>query len=83
MPQSTTAGPRAAQAQIAAHRRMEARLIAGRPPSPGDLTTLWEDYQAAVLAGGMRGESRLPDDLVAELKADHDALVRALSCRAS
>lgn len=57
---------------------MEERLIAGRPPGPGDLKTLWEAYQAAVIEGQVWGDHRLPDDLVSDLKADHDALVREL-----
>jgi hypothetical protein len=66
------------QDPVTAYRRMEQRLAAGLPPRCGDLTTLWEAYQAAVLAGTMHGETRLPDDLVAEIKADHDAMVREL-----
>ena len=60
---------------------MENRLIVGRPPGQGDLKTLWEAYQAAVVQGKVWGESRLPDDLVSDLKADHDAMVRELRRR--
>ena len=67
---------------IAARQHMEERLIAGRPPASGDLKTLWEAYQAAVRHGRVRGDHRLPDDLVADLKADHDAMVRELRARA-
>jgi hypothetical protein len=63
---------------VAARRRMEERLIAGRAPQRGDLKTLWEAYQAAVVEGRAWGENRLPDDLVADLKAAHDAMVREL-----
>ena len=66
---------------VAARRRMEDRLVAGRPPDRGDLKTLWESYQAAVVHGRMWGNQRLPDDLVAEMKADHDELVRELRDR--
>ena len=65
-----------------ARRRMEERLIAGRPPGKGDLKTLWEAYQSAVIDGQVWGDNRLPDDLVADLKADHDAMVRELRQRA-
>lgn len=57
---------------------MEERLLAGRPPGRGELKTLWESYQAAVVEGRVWGDHRLPDDLVAEMKADHDAMVREL-----
>lgn len=67
---------------VDARRRMEERLIAGRPPGKGDLKTLWEAYQAAVVEGQVWGDHRLPDDLVADLKADHDAMVRELRERA-
>ena len=67
---------------IAARQQMEERLVAGRAPAQGDLKTLWEAYQAAVLNGRVRGDHRLPDDLVADLKADHDAMVRELRQRA-
>ncbi len=60
---------------------MELRLIAGDPPNKGDLKTLWESYQAAVILGKVWGEHRLPDDLVADMKADHDAMVRELRSR--
>lgn len=60
---------------------MEARLIEGRPPGRGDLKTLWEAYQAAVVEGKVWGDNRLPDDLVADMKADHDAMVRELRAR--
>ena len=60
---------------------MELRLIEGIPPSGGDLKTLWEAYQAAVIKGRVWGENRLPDDLVADMKADHDAMVRELRSR--
>lgn len=63
---------------VVARRHMEARLVAGRPPARGDLKTLWEAYQAAVVQGRVWGDHRLPDDLVADLKADHDAMVREL-----
>ncbi len=66
---------------VAARRRMEARLIAGHPPVRGELKTLWEAYQAAVVDGAVWGERRLPDELVAEMKADHDSLVRELRRR--
>ncbi|MEM7340152.1 MAG: hypothetical protein AAF467_15960 [Actinomycetota bacterium] len=71
----------ATNALVTERARMEARLIAGDPPGPGDLKTLWEAYQAAVVTGNAWGERRLPDDLVAEMKADHDALVRELRAR--
>jgi len=67
---------------IAARQQMEERLVAGRAPAQGELKTLWEAYQAAVLNGQARGDHRLPDDLVADLKADHDAMVRELRRRA-
>lgn len=67
---------------IAARRQMAERLIAGRAPAPGEPMTLWEAYQAAVLNGQVGGDHRLPDDLVADLKADHDAMVRELRQRA-
>lgn len=66
----------------ASRQQMAERLIAGRAPGPGDLMTLWEAYQAAVLNGEVGGDHRLPDDLVADLKADHDAMVRELRQRA-
>lgn len=66
---------------VAARERMEARLVAGLPPAKGDLKTLWESYQAAVIEGRVWGDHRLPDDLVAEMKADHDAMVRELRSR--
>lgn len=68
---------------VVARRRMEARLIAGKPPSRGDLKTLWESYQAAVVQGKVWGPHRLPDDLVADMKADHDSMVRELRGRAA
>lgn len=67
---------------IAARQQMAERLVAGRAPGPGDPMTLWEAYQAAVLNGQVGGDHRLPDDLVADLKADHDAMVRELRLRA-
>ncbi len=67
---------------IAARQRMAERLVAGRAPAPGDLMTLWEAYLAAVLNGQVGGDHRLPDDLVADLRADHDAMVRELRQRA-
>lgn len=70
-----------ADSPIAARRRMEERLIAGRPPSKGELKTLWEAYQAAVVQGQVWGDHRLPDDLVADMRADHDAMVRELRQR--
>lgn len=66
---------------VAARARMEARLIAGLPPAKGELKTLWEAYQAAVIEGRVWGDHRLPDDLVADMKADHDAMVRELRGR--
>ncbi len=66
---------------VAARHRMEMRLVAGAPPDKGDLKTLWEAYQAAVIQGKVWGEHRLPDDLVADMKADHDAMVRELRSR--
>lgn len=66
---------------VAARERMEARLIAGQPPGKGDLKTLWEAYQAAVIQGRIWGDHRLPDDLVADMKADHEAMVRELRQR--
>lgn len=66
---------------LAARRAMEERLIDGRPPAKGDLKTLWEAYQAAVVQGRAWGDHRLPDDLVADMKADHDAMVRELRQR--
>jgi hypothetical protein len=68
---------------VAARQRMEARLVAGRPPENGELKTLWEAYQAAVVQGRAWGEQRLPDELVAELKADHDSMVRELRERSA
>jgi hypothetical protein len=68
---------------VAARQRMEARLISGRPPQRGDLKTLWEAYQSAVVQGHAWGEQRLPDDLVAELRAAHDRLVRELRRRST
>lgn len=72
-----------AESPIAARRRMEERLAAGRPPSRGELKTLWEAYQAAVIQGQVWGDHRLPDDLVADMKADHDAMVRELRQRST
>lgn len=66
---------------VVARHRMERRLAAGESPSPGDLQTLWESYQAAVFEGRVSGQQRLPDDLVADMKADHDSLVRELQTR--
>lgn len=73
--------PAERQSMVVARRRMEARLIAGRAPGRGELKTLWEAYQAAVIQGEVWGDHRLPDDLVADLKADHDAMVRELRDR--
>ena len=73
--------PQVAESPTEARRRMENRLIVGRPPGKGDLKTLWEAYQAAVVQGKVWGENRLPDDLVSDLKADHDAMVRELRRR--
>ncbi|MGI9616267.1 MAG: hypothetical protein ACR2QO_25355 [Acidimicrobiales bacterium] len=69
-------------AAIAAVRRMHARLAGGFAPSPGDLETPWEAYQAALRRAGASNKIDLPHDLVLELKADHDALVRSLRARA-
>ena len=80
--ESSPGRPQGSEALIAARKEMEARLIAGRPPRKGDLKTLWEAYQAAVVEGKVWGDSRLPDDLVADMKADHDAMVRELRQRA-
>lgn len=66
---------------VVARRQMELRLAAGQPPSSGDLRTLWESYQAAVVGGRVSDRQRLPDDLVADMKADHDSLVRELRAR--
>lgn len=66
---------------VADRRAMERRLIEGRPPRKGEMKTLWEAYQAAVVDGQVWGDHRLPDDLVADMKADHDAMVRELRLR--
>ena len=66
---------------VADRKAMEKRLIDGRPPGKGELKTLWEAYQAAVVQGRVWGDHRLPDDLVADMKADHDAMVRELRMR--
>lgn len=68
---------------VRARRRMEARLVAGLAPRRGELKTLWEAYQVAVVQGEIWGEHRLPDDLVADMKADHDAMVRELKQRSA
>lgn len=73
--------PSNTESLVAARRQMEARLVAGRSPERGDLKTLWEAYQAAVVQGKVWGDHRLPDDLVADMKADHDAMVRELRSR--
>ena len=78
-----SAPSRSSHALVEARREMEARLIAGRPPTKGDLKTLWEAYQAAVVQGKVWGDHRLPDDLVADMKADHDAMVRELRQRST
>lgn len=70
-------------APITAVRLMEARLVAGLPPSSGDLETPWESYQAALRRAGTSNEIDLPQDLIAELRADHEALVRSLRARAA
>ncbi len=68
---------------IAAHRRLEQRITAGHPPTAGELLTPWEQYRAAVLLAGPASAARLPDDIVAELWADHEALLRILARRAA
>ena len=68
---------------IAAYRSMEERVAAGNPPSADDLLTPWEQYRAAVLLAGPDNTVRLPSDLVADLRADHEALIRVARRRSA
>ena len=74
--ETAAAASQPTETPTAVRRRLGERLAAGRPPTGNELPTLWEAYRAAVLLAGPTATARLPDDVVAELRADHDALVR-------